>query len=125
MIYKTLHRKLKTAQDEPHKKTLNSCTAEGQVHVVPAPPTNCTRGATLTTNPMINLERGKGGIVITTNRTYLCFLISNLVIILMAYHIELEIKDTTCTDKVRSASYLDIRQEMDREGRFHLYVATF
>jgi hypothetical protein len=38
MIYKTLHRKLKTAQDEPHKKTLNSCTAEGQVHVVPAPP---------------------------------------------------------------------------------------
>ena len=51
MIYKTLHRKLKTAQDEPHKKTLNSCTAEGQVHVVPAPPTNCTRGATLNYKP--------------------------------------------------------------------------
>jgi hypothetical protein len=31
------------------------------------------------------------------------------------YHIELEIKDTTDTD--RSASYLDIHLELDSEGR--------
>ena len=55
------------------------------------------------------------------------------------YPIELEIKDTTDTD--RSASYLDLHLEIDSEGRlrtkpydkrddfplstFHLYVATF
>ena len=33
------------------------------------------------------------------------------------YLIELEIKDTTCTDADRSASYLDLHLEIDSEGR--------
>ena len=52
MIYKTLHRKLKT---EKYKPNCSICT---------------TRCVTLDTNPMISHECGKNLFVITTNGTY-------------------------------------------------------
>jgi len=67
-FYKTLHRKLKIKQHEPHLKPgLNSCVPECRSSCF-----KCgIRRVNIVTNPVISHELGKHLIVITTNRTYM------------------------------------------------------
>jgi hypothetical protein len=68
-IYKTLHRKLKIEQHEPHlKPEVNWCFGR----VSSSCSTGITHRVTLVTNPVILVshERGKDRTVITTNGTF-------------------------------------------------------
>ena len=69
MIYKTLHKKQKIEQHEPHRKKpmVNSVLRKDKQYTCS---TSGISRDTLVKNPLICYEWGKGGIGITTKRIY-------------------------------------------------------